>query len=846
MRFLKIVSILLLAFFVLLPVGVKYGMVYFLEENGVDARIDDVDINLFAGNIGLEGVHIYGEANNELHLGNFQVDVRMLDLFSKRFLIESINIANFKITVTQKENDWIIGGLLIPSAQETTPEGTPEPEVENELLDWTYGLKEISINGIHVGLDSSFLKSSFSLNHLALNDIYSWLPEEDGKFDLNLAINNTPIKLSGQAQLFSEIRKIHATLKIDPLQVQPFVVSLQDMPFESLQMAVYSDMQLALQLGADANIIDANGIFGVSDIETNTKSQTLTLANLEWSGKQNIQLHANEEKNVSLAGSLVLDQLNVQDQEQDVQLTEEKITWNGDVDLQINKDAALDKLKSLSTLDFGKLRVLSPGKNISIAGFESWKLENIELDGIESVKLKSTSIENIVLLKDLKKEKIPAVLDMQTAAIENIAYTPEKLEINSVELKKFKSSVILNDQAKLDTVEALTASQEDKAVTPTEETQTKAESPDQQENQTEEDESKESSKLKLLVRNILIDSGSELHFTDNSVTPVFETHLHEINLSADSVNQLDPEVFSNVVFKVNVDDYGKIDVKGKLQPFKEKMNAQLSADLKSIELVPFSSYAGKFAGLHIKRGMLDANADVKVKDNLLEVKNDFYFNQLNIESDESETSKDFLSGMPMPLDLTLDVLRDKNNVIHLQIPVKGSVDSPDFSLKDVYNKAMAKALKFAATHYLTQAVQPLGLILTAGKLVGKAMAPSFEPLIYAPGSVDISSENKKHLKSIAKLLQDRDKIRLTLCGMAAESDWQVLLSKDKENKILSMRPDALKSHKSKTLLKLANERTKTVKNYFVMEYKINSARLFACNGKIHKDEQGLPQLDITL
>jgi len=91
------------------------------------------------------------------------------------------------------------------------------------------------------------------------------------------------------------------------------------------------------------------------------------------------------------------------------------------------------------------------------------------------------------------------------------------------------------------------------------------------------------------------------------------------------------------------------------------------------------------------------------------------------------------------------------------------------------------------------------------------------------------------------------KLKFTVCGNATETDWKIIntreaseANKDEEKKAVP---------RTKRLLKLANDRTKTVKKYFVEKHKIAPKRLLACNGKIAKDEDekaAIPAVEITL
>ena len=469
-------------------------------------------------------------------------------------------------------------------------------------------------------------------------------------------------------------------------------------------------------------------------------------------------------------------------------------------------------------------------------------LNDLVIHDLSHVDLAGVLIKETKLLEDQTKKNSKPVLKLGKLDTQKIQYTKDKVAINTLDLSELEGNVVINDKGKLveqeKLVKLLPPVKEDKKAKTTE---NKAALKKNDTNKTKAIKSKEAFGFSLNAFNL--NDHSFLKFTDNSATPVFSTNIHDIKVSAKDIDTLDPKKKIKFSLSTKNDEYGSIAFSGDVKPFGKKMDADIKGKIQSIELVPLSPYAGKAAGINIKRGILHADVNGHIKSDIMNIKNVFVLDQLNVESDNSKVSKDFLSDLPMPLDMLLDVLRDNDNKITIEIPVTGNVHDPNFSLQDVYNTAMKKALKFAAVHYLTQMVQPLGLIMTAGSLAKMAMAPRFEPLIYKPASSQLSKVNKGHLDKIGKLLKDREKLRFTLCGAAAEADWPVL------QKTFKVIPKDDKNFKTKALLKLASERTRIAKEYLVKEKSIDAKRLLTCNPKIIEDsdsEKAKPQLDISL
>ncbi len=768
-----------------LPYAAKFGAIHYLEtEKNIEANIDDLRFNLFTGKVGLSGVHLYGENTGELHLGELLIDIKMLALLEKKILIESIIFQDFSSNITELENAWNVGGIHIPlsETEETKPE---EPTESERTFDWGYGINTIAFSNIKINVASQYTDSKIVLNKLAINDISSWHPENASELELDLAINGKRLHITGDATPLTNEPLINTRIHIVDIQLKPFLKSLKDLPFESIDAALFSDFQLTLNVKNDGMQIAVNGNVGLKDI-------------------------------------------NLKDSEREIKLA--KITINAEKKITLGENM---KLSGIASLTMDQLDISSQDGKVQIASFEQWITQKIKLNSLEDIRVGLSELNNVTFLKE-NKTKTPTLAIFDKLIISDITYQPNLVNIKSIELLHLLADIELNEQGEIPAL-ALISSEKKTEKAPT--TNDASETPPQS----------ESKPFGFTLGKLVITPDSQIRFVDNSVTPVFDTKLHKLSLNITQIDTIDPEQAADIDFHVNIDEYAKFLIKGNVRPFGEKLNATLIAKIEALELVPLSSYAGKFAGMNIKRGVLDLDANIKIKNDILNIKNTFYLNQLNIESDETETSNNIFKDMPMPLDLTLDVLRDKNNVIKLDIPIEGDVNKPDFKLQDVYNKAMAKAVKFAATHYLLQAVQPLGLAITAGKLIGKAMVPKFDPLIFDPGSSEISSTNQKHIKKLAKILQDKEKLKFTVCGNATETDWKEINVKEASD----TNNDAEKTAppRTKRLLKLANERTKVVKKYFVEKYKIAPKRLLACNGKISKDEEekvAIPAVEITL
>ena len=854
MRYLKftVKSLLLIltVLLVALPYAAKHGVIYYLQtEKNIETNIDDISINLFTGRINIEGVHLYGETTGELHLGQLLLDLKMTELFQKNILIEEILFTDFTTNVTEQNNAWNVGGITIPTTSES-PQELDDAEKKNEAsaFDWGYGVKSIAFSSIKINVNSQYTDSNFSLNNLNIVDVMSWRPSNTSKVSLDLSINGQSFNISGGANPFLEEPTIETRVLIDDIQIQPFLKSIKDLPFDQAEVAVYSDIKMDILLREKQLELGMDGEYGLKDIHLKDKVRDIKLDKLSWLGQQNVVLPKQSAKLININGDLNIENIEVKDIENNAHVSQKNILLSGNYQIKLDDTNDLPNIVANTSLTLSKLNINSINDKIKLASFDTWKTGIIEIENLNKINIQNSELTHLTLLDNINKTKAPALTSLEKLKINDIQYQSDLIKIENVELNRLNIDVKLDKNGNIPLLDTISP--------PPEKSEPETQSTHNINLVEKEDQIStpatppQQNPMGIIINTILINPNSTIQFVDSSVTPIFDTKLHDLKLSITNINSQNNKELTNIDFNVNIDEYAKFSLNGSATPFSEKANAKLTANLDALELVPLSSYAGKYAGINIKRGTLSLDADIKVKEDILDVNNIFYLNQLNVESDDSTTKNNIFKDMPMPLDLTLDVLRDKNNSIKLEIPVKGKVSDPDFSLQDIYNTAMAKAVKFAAVHYLTQAVQPLGLVLTAGKLIGKATIPKFDPLVFANGTSEVSNTNKKHIKKLAKVLQDKDKLKFTICGTATESDWKVIKAKLKPaESIKKTENDTAVDIRTQALLKLANERTKQVKKVFVETYQISPKRLFTCNGKISedkKDKSAIPTVEMSL
>ena len=202
----------------------------------------------------------------------------------------------------------------------------------------------------------------------------------------------------------------------------------------------------------------------------------------------------------------------------------------------------------------------------------------------------------------------------------------------------------------------------------------------------------------------------------------------------------------------------------------------------------------------------------------------------------------------MPLNQTLVLLRDKDDSIHLDIPITGDVNNPDFDPMNAIIKATSKA----ATVTLITFYTPYGLIYAGGNLAfNLATALNFDPIEFDPGSSKLQSSSKEQLDGLSKLLIEKPRVHLTLCGVTNQQDIFVLyperkIKKQSEENTTNAITISLTEEQTSRLSELASERQMKSKNYLVNTHGIEHDRLILCAPEHKEEDEAVSGVEINI
>jgi hypothetical protein len=284
------------------------------------------------------------------------------------------------------------------------------------------------------------------------------------------------------------------------------------------------------------------------------------------------------------------------------------------------------------------------------------------------------------------------------------------------------------------------------------------------------------------MKQLVIDGGT-MEFADLSIDPNFQVRIEALQGSLSNLsNRPDSLVDIDLNGQV-IDRFSPVSIKGSLDMSGFDRQTDMHLSFRNIELPLFNPYSGRYAGYAIAKGKLTTELSYKIDHRMLKADHHVVIDQLKWGAATDSKEK-----APIPVRLATALLKDKNGVINLDVPVTGSMDDPKFKVWPIIWQIVRTTLEKAA-------VAPFRLI--GGLFAG---ADKAEAIDFAPGSADLPPDAGQALGALGKALAQRQELSVDIpagpglvddARAIADSriDQALLAQKAKPQAAADLRPD---------------------------------------------------------
>lgn len=241
--------------------------------------------------------------------------------------------------------------------------------------------------------------------------------------------------------------------------------------------------------------------------------------------------------------------------------------------------------------------------------------------------------------------------------------------------------------------------------------------------------------------------GGEIQFSDYFTQPNFTAGMKSVAGSVTGLSS-DDSARANLVLKGLHGQSSPFEIFGTVNPLAQNRFANLGISFNNIELTRFTPYAAKYLGYKIEKGKLVLDLEYRINGNRLESENRIRFD--NFALGDRVESKDAVS---LPIGFAVSLLKDKQGRINLDLPVKGELNDPDFSIAGILFKMIGNLiLKAAASPFSI-----IGSLFSGGQ--------DLEFLDFQPGEPGISGINAEKIDQLTEILETKPDLILEIQGL---------------------------------------------------------------------------------
>ncbi|RNC68376.1 MAG: DUF748 domain-containing protein [Desulfuromonadales bacterium] len=249
----------------------------------------------------------------------------------------------------------------------------------------------------------------------------------------------------------------------------------------------------------------------------------------------------------------------------------------------------------------------------------------------------------------------------------------------------------------------------------------------------------------ITIDAVTIQAGT-LAFSDRHMNREYDTTLYNLGGRISGLSSEESR-FAEVDLRGNLENLSPLQITGKLNPLRDDLYADITVRFNDIDLTPLTPYSGTYVGYGIDRGKVSFDLKYLIENKQLNSENKVFIDQLTfgekIESDKATN---------LPVRLAVALLKDRKGEIHLDLPVTGRTDDPQFSVWRVVWQIIKNLLVKAAT-------SPFSLLQSA--FGGKE---DFSVIPFAPGSTHLAEAEQAKLAKIAQALNDRPSLKVDIKG----------------------------------------------------------------------------------
>lgn len=294
-------------------------------------------------------------------------------------------------------------------------------------------------------------------------------------------------------------------------------------------------------------------------------------------------------------------------------------------------------------------------------------------------------------------------------------------------------------------------------------------------------------KMDAIIKKLLVKNTS-VQANDQTIIKPFNYTVSGITVNGTNINFNTP---CAVNVSANFPEGGSLSVK-----YKGAINDMSTMDayisVKNLALKHFSNYSLHYTGYPITAGTMAFASDNKMSNFDIESKNTIDIYNIDVGDKDGSVDPEFT----VPMKVGLYILKDKDDKIQFDVPVKGNMNDPEFSiLKIVWKTVMNLLVKVAMSP-----LKIVGNVASSGaNAIGLDLGGNDE-VVLDPLSATFGSEQFAKATNMLKAIQKDPKLKMVFTQYYSPKKTV------KEYKQIKLKTDYYKIRENKTNLNELDER----------------------------------------
>jgi hypothetical protein len=286
-------------------------------------------------------------------------------------------------------------------------------------------------------------------------------------------------------------------------------------------------------------------------------------------------------------------------------------------------------------------------------------------------------------------------------------------------------------------------------------------------------------RVSVAIDRLTMDEGF-LRFVDRSTDPHFAEELGGVMLTAESLGT-NPRRHGSVDLRGTLASGTPLSVAGQISSLTGPLFLDLTVGLKGYPMPRLNPYLDRLSSWIARQGLLSAALRYKVDGDDLDATNEVWIDGL--ELDQGGRGGDFQRRIGLPLGTLVPLLKNSHGQIHLTIPVRGQLSSPDFH----YGDAVWTAMRGLAIKLVSLPFSWIGRL----SYTEDARIESIQvyPVPFQTAKAAPTSFGGDHIQRLVTFLKEQPDIRLRLRPVTTVADVTALRREALDTRLASAGTD---------------------------------------------------------